>query len=156
MALVLRAGTNSSPSLVLRRTLTRILDLDHQPPPLTYLNPLHPRIPSPDREPTLPPAGRLAIAVVGGLQKVAMVAEVVSSAWLGIYSIPWPVDTQTQVQRLLVLALDPAPCLEVGSPALVPNPEIYRLNPGIKPFRPITGRIQTLDLHIPHRRPMIG
>ena len=159
MALVLRAGTNSSPSLVLPRTQMRILDPDlgHRPPPRTYLNPPQPQIPSRNQELAfLPPAGRHRPAIViASLQRVAT-AVVVSLEWSGICSIPLPVGTRTPVRRLLVPALDPAPSLEVGTPTLAPNPETRRLIQGTKLLSPTAGCTQTPDHRAPYRRPTIS
>jgi len=160
MARVPRAGTNSSPSLVLRRTQIRPLgpDLDHRP--LAHLNPLHPRIPSPNKEPILLPPGRrhrLVIAIAVGLQRGAIV-EVAFSVWLGICCIHWLVGTQAMVQCLLVLALVLALYPEAGNPALalVPNLEIGRLIPGANPLNPTMGRTRALDQRALHRHITIG
>ena len=80
-----------------------------------------------------------------------MVAGVVSSVWLGTYSIPWLADTRALVQRLLVLALAPAPYPEVGSP----NPGTGRLIQGANQLNQPMGRIQTLDQHAPNHHPAI-
>lgn len=159
MALVLRVGTNSFPSLVLHRIRMGILGLGlgHRPVLLTHPNPLHPRTPSPNQELAHLPAGphRLAIAVSGNLRRGAMVVGAVSSAWLETSSTPFLVGTRTPVQCLLTPVPVPTPCLEAGSqtPALVPSLEIGHLTQGANLLRRTVAPIQILGKRIPNRRP---